>query len=155
VTTTARRAQFVKYGQTILDQSKNIVWTGGAELLFLDWTYLRLNRRVNFEAKNGSGGMTTTGWETIDAIVTDVEYDFAARRTRLTFSSDTLALFGIDPEQLKTELRIKALEQVATYETSLQFSTFVNYTGYQLQQISGVTTSQQFTYIDPETGAAQ
>lgn len=155
VTTTARRAQFTKYGQTILDQSKNIVWTGGAELLYLDWRFLRLNRRVNFAAANGSGGTTTTGWEAIDAFVTDVEYDFAARRTRLTFSSDALSLFGVDPEELKAQLGIKALQQMEKYETTLQFRSYATWQGYRVNEVSGVMTTTSYEYIDPETGMPQ
>lgn len=153
VTTTARRSQFETYAQTILDQRKNIVWTGGCTLDGIDYEFCRLNRRVNFEVNNGSGGTVSTGWDTIDAYVTDVDYDYAARTTTLTFSSDALALFGLDAEQLKLMLGIKALEQRAQYELSFVWKPFVSYKGYTMNQITGAVMTESFYYVDPETGA--
>jgi hypothetical protein len=112
VTTTATRlAKYAQLGRYLLDQTKNILYTGGATLEGIQYDYLWLDRRINLSAVDENGSVVTTGWESIDAFLTDVEYDFEERITTLTFNSDQAELIGVDIDQAKTMLRIRALAQ--------------------------------------------
>jgi hypothetical protein len=152
VTSVDRIAAMAALARAQLDKNKNIIWTGGCVLDGIDYSWCRLNRRVNFSANDGAGGTVSTGWDAIDAFVTDVEYDFAERTTHLTFSSDRQELIGEDVAQLKQRLGIKALEQRQWSESQLLFRTDVNWRGEKYQEISGVLTTSGFEYVDPQTG---
>jgi hypothetical protein len=65
---------------------------------------------VNFTAVDPDGAAKTIGWEAINAVVTDVEYDFSDQTTTLTFSNDQAELIGLDTEQVKQRLKIAAAE---------------------------------------------
>ncbi|ADG67939.1 hypothetical protein Plim_2112 [Planctopirus limnophila DSM 3776] len=156
VTTEARREQFRKYARSVLDERKDIVWGGGLTLDGLDFQWAGLNRRVSFTSSDGAGGTSAIGWEDINAIVTDVEYDISQRLTTLTFSSDWLELLGLDPAELRERLKIKALEQVTLYQgRTLFFGLFKTYKGYSVQQVVGVRDNYRIAYLDQETGLEQ
>lgn len=168
VTTATRTAQFEKLAQQMLDDRKDIVWTGGCTIDGLDYRFSRLNRRVNFSATDENGNTVTTGWEAINAHVTDVEYDFENQITTLTFSSDQLALMGEDVDKIKERLKIRALEQREVVTTFIQYGNpygfqptslaamdvsamgggFASSTG----SIIGSYTEYGYEYVDPETG---
>ena len=76
----------------------------------LDYTFARLDRRVNIAGVDGDGHPLPTGWESMAAIVTDVEYDFESQTSIIQFSSDQSELLGFDPERLKQQLRVGAGE---------------------------------------------
>lgn len=152
VTSSARIAQMTTLAQSQLDKVQDITWVGGCVLDGLDYRWCRLNRRVNFEASDGSGGTATTGWESIKAFVTDVEYDFVEQTTTLQFSSDRAEAIGEDPSQIKQRLKIKALEQVAYEQVTNLFRTEVNWRGETYQELSGVQVQSGFQYVDPDTG---
>lgn len=170
VTTATRTAQFEKLAQSLLDDRKDVVWTGGCALEGLMYQFSRLNRRVNFAAVDEDGNSIATGWDVINAHVTEVEYDFAQQLTTLTFSSDQLALMGQDADQLKERLKIKALTQVPVYTTFIQYLDIgqtpwtllaqdVSAMGGGFAQsqggiIAGSTTYEDFQYVDPDTGEA-
>jgi hypothetical protein len=122
VTSAARQAQFVKLAESIHEAIKDIIYTGGCTLEGLDYDFLQLQRRVNFAAVNGNGGSLTTGWEAVNAIVTDVEYDYENQLTTLTFSSDYSAFLQTSIEELKRILKIRALQVSQLLETSLDAS---------------------------------
>lgn len=155
VTTAERRAAFETYAQTILDQRKDVVWTGAAVLDGIDWEFCRLNRKVTFLAQDGSGGFLDTGWETIEAYATDVEYEFEEQTTSLTFSADKLALFGIDAAQLKEQLRIRPLQQMIEYQTQLLYAMVPLPNGRVVNQVIGVQTTPVFHYVDNPSAAQQ
>lgn len=155
VTTTTRRAKFEVLAQALLDYRKDIAYPGAATLEGIDWQFCRLDRRIDIDGNDGSGGVTTTGWEAIGAVVTDVEYDFENQLTSLTFSADWLALLGEDPAQLRERLKIKALEQREIYNDTFTWITWTNMMGQQISQISGIHTSIDFEYVDPLTGQAE
>lgn len=155
VTTASRRAKFEVLAQALLDYRKDIAFPGAATLEGLDWSFCRLNRRIHIAGDDGSGGSTTTGWEAIGAVVTDVEYDFEQQLTSLTFSADWLELLGEDAAQLRERLKIRALEQRATYHDTFTWITWTNLMGQQLSQIAGIYTAVGFEYVDPETGAVE
>lgn len=152
VTSEDRIAAMAALGRAQLDRNKDIVWTGGCVLDGIDYSWSRLNRRVNFVANDGNGGTVATGWDAIDAWVTDVDYDYAERTTTLTFSSDRQELIGEDVAQLKQRLNIKALEQRQWSESELLFRTNLNWRGDTYREISGVLTNSGFEYVDPQSG---
>lgn len=152
VTSSARRAQMTLMAQSQLDKAHDITWVGGCVLDGLDFSWCRLNRSVSFEASDGSGGTTTTGWEAIKAYVTDVEFDFAEQTTTIQFSSDRAEAIGEDPALIKQRLGIRALEQVRYQQSHLLFRTSVNWRGGTFREISGIQTISGFNYVDPQTG---
>jgi hypothetical protein len=118
VATTAQRIeQYQRLAQRLLQTTKDVVYTGGCVLEGIDYDFLRLDRRVHFAAVDGQGRPIETGWESIGAIVTDVEYDFHERTTALTFSSDQMGFTHQDPAKLKELLRIRAQEIVSLMST--------------------------------------
>ena len=156
VTIPSRVAQFEKYGRALLDQKKDIVWTGGAMLDGLDYSFAKLDTRCNIEAGDGNGSDVTTGWEDIEAFVTDVEFDFEALTTQITFSSDHLSLVGLDPSELKNRLGIRALKQSVAQNTYRIFSPGgQNWRGDFYQVVSAIQTDTTFVYTDETTGQVQ
>ncbi|MCY2966285.1 MAG: hypothetical protein NT069_22075 [Planctomycetota bacterium] len=110
VTSVARVAQYQILADRLQEWLGDIIYTGGATLEGLDYQWINLNRKVNLAGHDGDGASLTTGWESIGAYVTDVEYDFEERITTLTISSNQMELIGEDPELTKKKLNIKALE---------------------------------------------
>lgn len=152
VTSDARIAQMELLAQSEVSKNCDITWVGGCVLDGLDFSWCRLNRSVSFEASDGSGGTITTGWESINCYVTDVEYDFEEKTTTLTFSSDRAETIGEDVANIKQRLGIRQLEQ-RTYQTeNLLFRTEMNWRGDKFQELSGVQINSGFDYVDPMTG---
>lgn len=108
VTTSARQSAYLKLAEQWLESRKDTIWTGGCVLAGIDYDFLRLQKRINFAAVDGDGGALTTGWEAINAILTDVEYDFEEDTTTLTFSSDKMDFTLTNIDQLKSMLKIRA-----------------------------------------------
>lgn len=115
VTTEERLAEFYKLATKIHSDRCNVIYTGGCTLQGLRYQFAHLNRRINFAAVDEDGDALTTGWEAIDAWLTDVEFDFENDLTTLQFSSDQLAMIGQDADDLKRRLKIRALEQRTIY----------------------------------------
>lgn len=112
VTTLTRVNQFKILAQALLDQTKDIVYSGVAVLDGIWWEFLNLDKRVNFIAYDNDGNELTTGWEDIGAVLTDVEYDFEQMLTSLTFSADLQELLGWDIGSLRMRLKIRAVQQL-------------------------------------------
>lgn len=111
VTTATRLAQFGVLAQAILNERKDIIYAGGLTIDGIDYSFDRLYHRVNLAGVDEDGSAVTTGWEAINANVTDVEYDYDQRLTTIQFSSDQQELIGWDPDALKEMLKIRALER--------------------------------------------
>lgn len=110
-TTTAERvAQFTALAQHIWEMRSDIIYTGGMVLQGLDYSWWALDKRINIAAEDGSGVAATTGLESINAFVTEVEYDFEESVTTLTIDGDKLSVLGLDQSQMKSRLKIRALE---------------------------------------------
>lgn len=107
VTTEQRIAEFEKLAQSIHQAYADIIYAGGCTIDGLDYDFLHLNRRVDFTAVDADGQPIVTGWEDVQAILTDVEYDFSEQMTTLQFSSDRLEYLQTDPELLKQQLKIR------------------------------------------------
>ena len=160
VTTATRLAQFAFLAQRELQMRQDIIYAGGCMLEELQYDYMRLNRRVNFAGVDQDGNPLTTGLEAINALLTDVEYDFNERTTTLTFSSDQLELCGINPEELKRRLGVKQLMRVdfvdVTWGTTIREKRISDpVTGFSQQSKVHETTfniQQSHEYVDPDTG---
>lgn len=114
VTTAERKDQFKKLAQQYLDVIKDVVYTGGITLAGLDYDdYLDLNRRVNFTAKV-DGSLIATGWEAIDAIAYEVQFDLEEALTTVTFSNDHAEYSLLDMSALRELLRIRAMQTIVT-----------------------------------------
>lgn len=111
VTLATRLAQFQKLAQNLHQVYSDVIHAGGCVIEGLDYEFVRLDRRVNFTAVDQNGNNILTGWEAIDAILTDVEYDFSEKVTTLTFSSDLLEFGQANIEMLKEQLKIRAFDQ--------------------------------------------
>lgn len=148
VTTAYRRAQFQNLADSILFERKDIAWVGNITLDGIQWGFAWLGLRINLTAQDADGGALTTGWEDINAWLTDVEFDLDKNITTLTISSDQMANLGLDVQALKERLKIKALQQVqySTYETVIQTMSDG------LPWISGVVETVHFDYVDPDSG---
>lgn len=148
VTTSYRRAQFQNLADSLLFERKDIAWVGNVVLNGLLWEFAWLGLRINFTAQDANGDPLTTGWEGINAWVTDAEYDLENGITTLTFSSDQMTNIGLDVQGLKERLKIKALKQVqsSTYESIIQ--TMAD----GLPWMSGVVETVHFDYVDEATG---
>ena len=123
VTTPLRLSRFRTLAQQIVNQRKDLVYSGAIHLDGLDYSWAKLGKRVNIAAKTDNGATLTTGWESINAWVTDVEYDFGERTTTLTVSADQADVLGLDIDQMKQRLKIRAATQRLTYTWSTIFTT--------------------------------
>lgn len=151
VTTAEREDAFRKLGRQLLDLHKDVAFSGGCTLQGIQYDFCRLARRVSFDAVDADGAALTTGWESIAAAVTEVEYDFESGLTTLTFNNDQLELQGEDVAALKSRLKIKALEQIVEYQTRLLFALRPLPNGRIVNEVVGAETTPVFGYVDPDT----
>jgi len=105
-----RSAQYAKLAESLVKSTKDIIYTGVVVLQGIQYDFLRLWRRINITAVDKNGQAQTTGWEAINAILTDVEYNYSDMTTTLTLGSDQMEFTQQDSEQLKAMLGIEALE---------------------------------------------
>jgi hypothetical protein len=143
VTTDTRLAEFQTLADIMQFQRRDVIYAGGCTLDGLQYEFQRLNQAISFAALDGDGNPLTTGWEAIQALLTDVEYDYDQGITTLQFSSDQLELAGFDAEFLKHRLKIKALNRVS--QTYLAGAINFNANSF-------LYTVEQVAYIDPDTG---
>jgi len=123
VTTSLRLSRFYTLAQQIVNQKKDLIYTGAVHLEGLDYSWARLGKRINIAAKSDDGGTITTGWESIRAWVTEVEYEFAERTTTLTISADQADVIQLDIGQLKNRLKIRPAQQRFFYSWNQIFAT--------------------------------
>lgn len=122
VTSATRKAKFDVLARNVLNSKKDVVYTGGMTLEGMDYAFQLLGRRVNIDGIDGDGGALTTGWESINAIVTDVEYDYEQQLTTVQFSTDQEELTARDPSQIKEALKVGAAQIQAFVQTSVQIN---------------------------------
>lgn len=152
VTSTERLAAYTTLAQYLHSVRCDVITTGTLVLAGIDYSWRGLNRRVNIADAAGS----TTGWESINAIVTDVEYTYGdTPSTTLTFNADWLQLYGEDPAALRERLRIKSYEQY-TYAQAFGAPMMVgvyglqtNYNGSKSEVLVGAKASNPYVYVDP------
>ncbi len=153
VTSSERRDQFVKLAEYLHEVRKDTVFTGTAVLNGIDYEWCKLGRRVNFA--DAVDGADPTGWEDINAVVTDVEYTFGDNpTTTLTFNGNWMELYGESPADLRERLRIRSFQQVAysdVYGMPMIFNQFrwvQNYNGGWHQELSGTVINNPTLYRD-------
>ncbi len=155
VTSAIRLAQYSTLAQQMHTEAKDIIYTGGMTFDGIEYDWVKLDRRCNIAAVDGDGNSVTTGWEAIGALVTDVEYDFDERITTIQFSSDQQELLGIDPEEMKWRLGIRALERRSQAWTRFLFVPFRSEWSWRdntAMRMAGIESGVNITYVDPETG---
>ena len=152
VTTSYRKAQFQALVDSILYERKDIVWAGHIVLNGLVWDFAWLGKRINITALDPSGNPLTTGWESINAWLTDVDYDLIAGTTTLSLSSDQMANLGWDAQLLKDRLNIKALQQVEYQTYQYVYRDYVTAFGNHVQDLAAVVETNHFDYVDAQTG---
>ena len=163
ITTASRLAKYYTLAQYQHAMLSDIVYGGSAVLDGIDWSYLWLSKRLNFTAVDANGSSITTGWESIHAFLTDVEYDFSERLTTLSFNSDHMEMIGLDVEAAKKRLQVKAVEMRFTPVTATLSTRIRNRTiseggrsGFSSQWNVHETTVQvsggQMYFADAETG---
>ena len=109
VTTASRVGQFRELCRQLSETYRDINYVGGATLEGIDYRFLRLNKRVNIASVDQDGNTIVTGWESVGAIVTEVEYDYTDNLTTISFSHDLADYLGWSIDYLKEQLKIKAL----------------------------------------------
>ncbi|MBX9770797.1 MAG: hypothetical protein K2X29_05475 [Candidatus Obscuribacterales bacterium] len=120
ITSTSRINEFKKLAEYIHKTKKDIAYSGSIVLLGIHYKYLDLNKRINITAVNENGQPLTTGLESMNAPLTQVEYDYSdgIGKTILSLNSDMAAYLLTDIESQKRFLGIRAkklITQVNTY----------------------------------------
>lgn len=158
VTTATRVAKFLTLATKMHTALSDVLHMGGATFEGFDYEWFGLNRRANFDGVDGDGGALATGWESIDAIVTDVEYDYEELTTTIMFSTDQQELLGRDPETLKARLKLRSqiISFLANYSVTYRYYRKYTQLGtpYLGQDIS-VTASITPVAFDPYYGTVE
>lgn len=134
VTTTQRIAEYTKVAESIHKAHSGIPYTGAFVSISpyqnnpMDYAWWYLGKRVNIASVDKDGNALTTGWEAINAVVTDVEFDFTSRVTVVTLSSDMMEFSNDDPESLKemlvSEVIFQQFTQIGISSSDLGISGF-------------------------------
>lgn len=155
ITTPTRVAQYTELARRIHEQEKDVVYAVSTMLDGRMYDFWGLNRRINVAAVDAAGNPLATGWEAINAYVTDVEYDYSMDTTVVQCSSDQMQLMGLDVEQEKANLKIRALVPRYIFNWTTTYTTRAAYTDFGNRIIGqDVHTSVDvgLIFIDPITG---
>lgn len=158
VTTASRVAQYTELARSIQVTKKDILYTGGCTIQGLRYEFCRLNKCVNIAGVDADGVAVTTGWESLNIILTDAEYNFEDSITTLTFSSEALTALGDDQDLLKQRLKIGGnVEVLRQIEMSYQYSQFQSpYTrGAPIKFVSGIAVNDYDLYFDKSLGTVE
>lgn len=158
VTTASRIQQYTRLTRSLQEQSRDIAYVGGCVIEGIDYSFLRLDRRINFAAVDENGVAKITGWENINAILTDVEYRYGEEDTTiLTFSSDQMELIGLDIELLKDRLNVRALEFIKIQLPSriLTLSTTKSFGGHTIPGNQALIFNEVSLFFDPISGLVE
>ena len=158
ITTATRVAQFESLGDNLLAACKDIAYAGGCQLDGLQYMFCKLQKCINLAAVDADGATLITGWEEINAILTDVEYDFADQTTTLTFSQDQLTAWGDNIDLLKQRLQIGYVDKIRDirmhYTWRHEESVYSNKPGgYNVW--SGLEYTDRDLYYDPRLGTVE
>ena len=118
-----RTAQFQELCQRVFEATSDVAFAGGCTIAGVDYDYWGLNLRINLAAVDANGSALTTGWEAINAVLTDVEIDYESRITTLTWNSDQLQFLKVDIEFLKEQLKIDAKQFRRDYGPAITINT--------------------------------
>jgi hypothetical protein len=112
---------------------RDITYAGAIVLQGIHWDYLTLNKRICISSTDGAGGSITTGLESANMILTEVEYDFTNKTTTLTFSNDLSEFYLNDLDSIKQDLNIRAIKLIPILSTAFSAS------GGNITQTAGTT----------------
>lgn len=87
---------------------RDVVVEGQIVFAGLDYRWRHLDRRLLLQALDGSGAVTSLGLEATLAIVTQAEYDFAAKTTTIMLSSDYRSILQASAEAQRERLEVFA-----------------------------------------------
>lgn len=118
VSTSDRITQFTNLAQYLHELKKDIVYAGSIVLNGIHWDYLTLNKRINITSSDAAGNTITTGLESVNMILSQVEYDFTNKQTILTFSNDVSEYYLQDIESAKVFLKIRAVQVQSVLNTA-------------------------------------
>ena len=163
VSTPTRLAQFAIIAEEMHKARKDIALSGVIVLDGLMYDFSRLQRCVNLAGVDKDGSSITTGWESINAVVTDTEYHFSDQdmgpHTILTCSSDALDYGNISIDAMKKRLGVRAqLRGVNVQQQYIYGSYKSGFTRDQspvIDYVAGVNYIQTTYYQDPLTGAVE
>lgn len=110
-TTPERLAAVTEIAKATLAALKDIKYAGSLVLGGLDKKWLQ-PRKLSIASKDGSGQTITTGMESANSRVSEVELDFENNVTTLTWNSGWLEAAGVNPDALKARMKLKALTPV-------------------------------------------
>lgn len=155
VTTPTRVAQYTELARSLHVAKKDITYTGGAQLEGLRYEFCRLNKCINLAAVDADGTAITTGWESVNMMLTDVEYNFAEQTTALTFSQDALVAMGDNQDLLKQRLNIGYVQTVRVINAEIQYawgtSKYANHNS-KFRYETGIVYNDFDLYYDPKLG---
>jgi hypothetical protein len=155
VTTASRLAQYKILALALHEQYKDMIHAGGCVVEGIDYSYLRLNKRVNIAGVDGDGNAQTTGWENINAVLTDVEYNYGEEETtQLTFSSDQMEFLGWDIGMLKDRMGIMASSAVNFFQSQQIVTSYSQslFSGTKLAGDTAIVSSQSTLFYNPAFG---
>lgn len=158
VTTATRVAQFECLGDNLLAARKDIIYTGGCVLDGLRYEFCKLQRCINLAAVDANGNSLLTGWEDINAILTDVEFNFAEQTTTLTFSQEALAAWGDNIDLLKQRLLIGYVDKIRDiqfYYTWGHFDSKYSNKPGGYDAWTGLVYTDRDLYFDPRLGTIE
>lgn len=156
ITTAERVEAFRKLGDHILKRHRDIVYTGNVTLHGHDYSFQRLGRRVNFAGVDQDGNALTTGWENVNAVLTDVTYDFGdSYSTSLTFNSDQMEWLGSDPD-IRQKLGIVDLEYYMRWRAWIvTHNWYVSGMGHRMPGDQSLIVDVDHFYYNPVTGDSE
>lgn len=151
VTSTFRESQYTDLAKAYHDHRSDMVFSGSVVLAGIDYSWLGMNKLLNVADSAGS----TTGWEAMNAVVTDVEYTYGDNpSTALTINSNYLELYGEDPAQMRERLRISSTQAYSWSQIhgvpiiTNTFRTEQGYFGNSFPVLESTTIYDPNVYID-------
>lgn len=105
-----REAQYEELVEKYHEFFSIVNYSGGVTIMGIDYDFLDLQKRINITSQQSNGTPQTTGWESMNAPLSDVEFDYQRRLTTLQFGSDAAEAAGRDIEEIRERLKAKAEE---------------------------------------------
>jgi hypothetical protein len=160
VTTIERRAQFTEMARQIWEERSRITYAGVLTQEGLDFTWALADQGLNITAVDQDQVALTTGWEAINALVTDITWNYTDDTTELTIDSDKLEAFGLDPDKLRQQLGIRRLEAYQQILSAKNTITDISIKGWLTGRVvhtirPGMEVQVLSGFRDPTTGALQ
>lgn len=111
----ARVAEYDSLAEAIHKSLSAVTYAGGFVLSGIDYDWRYLNTKVNFPGWD-EGSSLTTGWEAIEADVSEVEFDYTKRLTTVQYGTEAAEAAGREVDRIRESLKIKAEENAQRAE---------------------------------------